>query len=95
MGGAALQRLGLHHGGAAASVESACCGAQVTLLCKLGMTKVELRRLAVGHARFFSFTARATRPKLLLLRTQACSPVSLKTMILVRLPNTPERHGVS
>ena len=43
----------------------------MTLLCKLGMTKVELRRLAAGHAHFFSFTAGATRAKLLLLRTQA------------------------
>ncbi len=46
----------------------------MTLLCKLGMTKVELRRLAASHAHFFSFTARATRPKLLLLRTQARLP---------------------
>ena len=50
---------------------------QVTLLCKLGMTKVELRRLAAGHAHFFSFTARATRAKLMLLRTEACSPAAL------------------
>lgn len=66
----------------------------MTLLCKLGMTKVELRRLAAGHARFFSFTARATRPKLLLLRTQACPPTSLKTIILVRLHIMREHHGV-
>lgn len=42
------------------------------MLCKLGMTKGELRRLAASHARFFSFSARATRPKLLLLRTEVC-----------------------
>jgi hypothetical protein len=41
-------------------------------MCKLGMTKSELRRLAAAHPRFFSFRARAVRPKLLLLRTEVC-----------------------
>ena len=63
---------------------------QVTLLCKLGMTKVELRRLAAGHAHFFSFTARATRPKLLLLRTQARSPASA-----IRVHALLEGYGMS
>lgn len=43
-------------------------------MCKLGMTKSELRRLAAVHPRFFSFRARAVRPKLLLLRTEVCIP---------------------
>ena len=55
---------------------------QVTMLCKLGMTKGELRRLAASHARFFSFSARATRPKLLLLRTEVCP----HTPLVARLP---------
>ena len=42
-------------------------------MCKLGMTKSELRRLAAAHPRFFSFRARAVRPKLLLLRTEVCT----------------------
>ena len=45
-------------------------------MCKLGMTKSELRRLAAVHPRFFSFRARAVRPKLLLLRTEVCIPLA-------------------
>ena len=73
-----LQRAGLlcFHGVAASSGtrqrSDGGAWAQVTMLCKLGMTKGELRRLAASHARFFSFSARATRPKLLLLRTEVC-----------------------
>ncbi|CAK0785304.1 hypothetical protein CVIRNUC_008511 [Coccomyxa viridis] len=63
---------------------------QVTMLCKLGMTKGELRRLAASHARFFSFSARATRPKLLLLRTEVGLEDGQLCMLLLRYPRVVE-----
>ena len=56
------------------------------MLCKLGMTKGELRRLAASHVRFFSFSARATRPKLLLLRTEVCLHMRFAALLSLQEP---------
>ncbi|CAL8471529.1 g11071 [Coccomyxa elongata] len=63
---------------------------QVTLLCRLGMTKSDLQQLSSGHARFFNCTPTSLRAKLMFLRSEVGLRDAELRRLLLKFPRIVE-----